>query len=106
MENSKAIRLLKARLLALAADQLLAKRARKRLPDTELSALRRALSGSNNPEWSPQRDVLMRRVTITACLNLYHDLRGSAHRHGIEKGWEWRHDGELARLRREAEAAG
>ncbi|HLY11473.1 MAG TPA: hypothetical protein VKW04_19370 [Planctomycetota bacterium] len=47
-----------------------------------------------------------RRVEITACLNLYHEIRGSAHRHGIEKGWEWRHESVLKRLRQELAAIG
>lgn len=96
-----AFRFLRSRWTGLAAAQRKAKRARKRLPEAELAALRRELTGSDDPDWSPQRDVVERRVEITACLNLYHELRGSAYRHGIEKGWEWRHDAIFKRLRQE-----
>jgi hypothetical protein len=48
-----------------------------------------------------QADVVARRAEITAGLNLYHELRGSPHRHGIREGWERLCSGELARLREE-----
>lgn len=87
MASSKERRFLKDRLIALSAAQVHAKRARKRRSSVELAVL--------------HGDILRRRVEITACLNLYHEIRGSEHRHGIEKGWDWRHDSILARLRTE-----
>jgi len=106
MATPNTCRFLKSRLAALASAQRKTKRARKRLPEAELAVLRRELTGSDNPQWCPQRDVVERRVEITACLNLYHEIRGSAHRHGIEKGWEWRHESVLKRLRQELAAIG
>lgn len=101
MANPNAYRLLRIRLAALATAQRKAKRARKRLSEAELAALRRELTGSDDPSWSAQHDVLERRVEITAHLNFYHEFRGSPHRHGVEKGWEWRHDAVRSRLRQE-----
>jgi hypothetical protein len=101
MANPPVRRVLKARLAALASEQRKAKRARKRLAEAEFAALRRELTGQDDPTWSAQRDVQERRVEITACLNLYHEFRGSPHRHGIEKGWEWHYSRVLSRLREE-----
>jgi hypothetical protein len=92
MAMSKQCRYLKDRLIALAAVQVKAKRARKRLPEPELGAL--------------QRDVVERRVEISACLNLYHEIRGSAHRHGIPEGWQWRQESVQRRLREELAGLG
>jgi hypothetical protein len=91
----------KRRLAELAALQIKAKRARKRLPEAELAALRLELGGSGDPAWNAQRDVVMRRIALTACLNLYHEVRGSGYRHGIRKGLGWMHDSRLALLRKE-----
>ena len=99
MDASKRSRFFKERLALLAAAQVKAKRARKQLPPAELAALRAELMGPDDLGWRAPRDVVRRRVEITACLNLYHELRGSAHRHGIRKGWEWYHERTLTRLR-------
>jgi hypothetical protein len=106
MATPNAYSFLRSRLATLAFAQRKAKRARKRLPEAELAVLRRELTGSDNLEWCPQRDVVERRVEITACLNLYHEIRGSAHRHGIQKGCEWRHDSVLKGLRQELATIG
>ena len=106
MAISKQCRYLKDRLISLAAAQVKAKRARKRLPEAELAALRRELSGSDDPSWSAQRDVVYRQSEVTACLNLYHEVRGSAHRHGIPEGRQWKHDSVLSRLRQELAGLG
>jgi hypothetical protein len=91
----------KRRLAELAALQIKAKRARKRLPEAELAALRLDLCASADPEWNAQRDVVLRRIALTACLNLYHEVRGSEHRHGIREGFDWVYQSKLALLRKE-----
>ena len=85
-------RYLKERLAALSALQVEAKRARKRLPEATLAALRREITGKDDPSWNAAYDVMERRAKITACLNLYHELRGSDHRHGVRRGWEWSYE--------------
>ncbi len=95
--------MLKEKIKALAALQRRTKRARKTsLPVEESAALRKELSGGD-PEWGPRRaasEAEIRRVRITACLNLYHELRGSAHRHAVREGMEGYHE----RFRREVTA--
>ena len=101
MNIPTALCFLRLRLAALAEEQIEVKRARRPLPPSALVALAKKLGADFPDQWNPQRDVAQRRARITACLNLYHELRGSAHRHGIREGWEWAHRHELETLREE-----
>ena len=46
-------------------------------------------------------DVFMRRIEITALLNLYHEVRESAHRHGVSEEDAGRYDALYRRLKEE-----
>ena len=42
-----------------------------------------------------------RQLEITACLNLYHELRGSEYRHGVDDTCQYHYEKLLASLRKE-----
>lgn len=81
------IAVLKDKIKDLIEIQKLTKRARKTsLPKEEWLALKQILApkkASWDHNWAAS-DARLRKVEITACLNLYHELRGSAFRHGHE----------------------
>jgi hypothetical protein len=85
MENTLMIRALKEKIKDLAALQVLTKKARKTsLPKEEWLALKNELA-PKKAYWDHSvaaSDARLRKVEITACLNYYHELRGSAFRHG------------------------
>jgi len=87
MDTKAAIAELKKRIKLLSAVQKKAKRARKtKIPKAEYIKLKKEVMGSSEAEWSPEWDVLRRRIEITATLNLYNELRGKEACHGIRKG--------------------
>jgi hypothetical protein len=85
MENSMIIWALKERIKALSELQSKTKRARKTtLPNTEWLLLKNDLA-PKKAYWdhnSAASDARLRKAEITACLNYYHELRGSTLRHG------------------------
>lgn len=98
MENTMKIRALKERIKALTILQEKTKRARKTtMPKQEWDALRvDILKSSGRPtgyEWwdhaSAASDARLRKAEITACLNLYHELRGSGYRHDFKEHTYW-----------------
>lgn len=107
--NATAIKALKEKLKALAAKQ----RPLKLLRKTTLPAERRAalLTETGMETWKglAPEDLSYkawslvggRRVEITAALNLYHELRGSAHRHGVDDQDSYYYEKKLAELRKE-----
>lgn len=84
------IRALKAKLKKFAEIQHKTKLARKTtLPKDEWLALKNDLA-PKSAYWDHSvaaSDARLRKVEITACLNLYHELRGSSYRHGDEEGY-------------------
>lgn len=70
MTMRETIRSLKARIKQLSAEQRSAKTSRKGCSSEKMPDL-----------WG---SIWCRSIRITACLNLYHVLRGSAFRHGIK----------------------
>lgn len=88
METTLMIRALKAKIKDLAAMQVKTKRARKTtLPKGEWLLLKAELA-PKKAYWDHDvaaSDARLRKVEITACLNYYHELRGSTLRHGDEK---------------------
>lgn len=68
-----------AEIRSLADEQARDRRARKPAAGDPDDAARRARL---------QSDGVRRAVLITTCLNLHHELRGSAHRHRVRPGWE------------------
>ena len=74
---------LRDRIKDLAAEQKLLKRARKTtLPKGQWEGIRKELG--RDRDWTPQSAALesdVNKLRITACLNLYHELRGSEYRH-------------------------
>ena len=40
-------------------------------------------------------------VRLTAMLNLYHELRGSCHRHNVDGSWTWVYDRERAAIQKQ-----
>ena len=81
---------LKEKLKVLAALQIKTKRARKTsLPKEEWLALKNELA-PKSAYWDHSvaaSDARLRKIEITACLNLYHELRGSDYRHACEGYW-------------------
>lgn len=85
MENSAMIWALKEKIKDLAEIQIQTKRARKTsLPKADWLALKNILA-PKKAYWdhnSAAADARLRKDEITACLNYYHELRGSTYRHG------------------------
>lgn len=107
--HAAAIAALKSKIKALAAIQRPLKRLRKTLlPEAERSSL---LVRTGTTEWSglDPEDlshrawslVERRRLEITAALNLRHELRGSALRHGVQDLDRYHYDKAIAALREE-----
>lgn len=48
--------------------------------------------------WSTVED---RRLEITACINIYHELRGSEYRHGVHKTVRYYYEKVVANIRKE-----
>ena len=107
--NAGAIKILKEKIKTLSSKQ----RSLKLLRKTSLPQERRAalIAETGMTEWAKETletisyrawsTVESRRTEITACLNLYHELRGSEHRHGIDKASEYYYEKTLASLRKE-----
>lgn len=83
---------LRDRIKDLAAEQRLLKRARKTtMPKAEWEKIRIELDRPKGREgeraWTPQDaayEADANTTRITACLNLYHEMRGSEYRHNAE----------------------
>jgi hypothetical protein len=77
---------LRDRIKALAAEQKLLKQARKtKMPKDRWEAIRKELG--RDRDWAPQYaayEADANTLRITACLNLYHEIRGSEYRHNAE----------------------
>jgi len=110
MDTKTMIWTLKERLKTMAAQQKPLKRARKTsIPKEERGAL--LLDAGIEHCWAVICDrtgasnaaafVRERRARITACLNLYNELRGREYRHGIKKGFEYLYDKEMKKLTEE-----
>lgn len=84
------IAVLKDKIKELAELQKLTKRARKTtLPKEEWLALKQILApkkASWDHNWAAS-EARQREMEITACINHYHELRGSAHRHNNSWGY-------------------
>ena len=78
---------IRARIKDLEEKQIKTKYARRRISKEEFEKIRKEVGGSEY--WCPQYEVFRRRAEITACLNFYHEIRGSKYRHGVRKGWEY-----------------
>ncbi len=96
MENTAKIRALKEKIKMLSELQTKTKQARKTsLPKKEWEALKDDILKSISYRYN--RDIWdhsfatsyarMRKGEITACLNLYHELRGSEYRHAGNDYW-------------------
>lgn len=84
MTMRETIRSMKARIKELAAEQRVAKMSRKGCSSEKMPDL-----------WGK---IWSRSIRITACLNLYHALRGSAFRHGIkDKYLDEKYSNEIAK---------
>lgn len=105
MDTIEAIRNLKSRIKSLAIVQRKAKRARKtvKISAEERRQLIREITGSRDVSewWSPATDVLERRALISACLDLYNELREKEFRHGAKKGLEYLYRRYSEELRKE-----
>lgn len=91
MDTKTQIHKLKSKIKGLSREQKCLKRARKTsIPLLECRLLL-AQGGLTLTTLSPGKpedawlEVERRRLVITACLNLYHELRESEHRHGVAK---------------------
>lgn len=113
MENTMRIRMLKERIKTLTILQEKTKRARKTtMPKVEWQTLKVDIlkSSGRTPDrdwWdhaSAASDARLRKAEITACINLYHELRGSAHRHDFKEYPYW-YEKYLKGLRTEIEKA-
>lgn len=97
------IAFLKNKLKELGGLQSKTKRARKTtLPKEEWLVLKNELA-PKKAYWDHSvaaSDAKLRKVEITACLNLYHELRGSEYRHAGEGYW---YDKALKALKTELE---
>lgn len=51
--------------------------------------------------WKAANEVQRNKLTITAALNLYHELRGSEYRHNYESFWKHVYDAEMVRIKSE-----
>lgn len=108
--NAAAIKILKERIKTLSSKQRSLKLLRKTtLPVERKAALleETGLTGSLKSEdaqalsyraWSTVED---RRLEITACINIYHELRGSQYRHGVDKTALYYYEKTVARIRKE-----
>jgi hypothetical protein len=97
MENTTKVHWLKERIKSFAELQKLGKRARKTtIPAEESKALLRkcGVDTPSDAHWQ----VMRRKTEITACLNLYHELRGSTHRHGIQADDQYAYDRAMGSL--------
>jgi hypothetical protein len=106
--NASAIKSLKEKIKGLASGQRTLKTLRKTTISEELR--KELLSKAGMTEtWKVMDEVPYkawstvetRRTEITACLNLYHELRGSEYRHGIEKGSEYFYEKTIANIRKD-----
>jgi len=92
MENTMAIRALKEKIKLLADLQHKTKLARKTtMPKEEWLALKNELApkkASWDHGWAAS-DARLREAEITACLNYYHELRGSTYRHNADVKGYW-----------------
>lgn len=99
MENTKKVRWLKALIKEMAVRQHLCKLGRKTVHcQDEAKAARETVKLSAE---SCGFEVIKNAAKITAMLNLYAELRGKEHRHGIPKGWEYLYERALTGLREE-----
>lgn len=106
--NAQAIKNLKEKIKSLSSKQRPLKLLRKTLlPEDRRTAL---LAETGMTETWKDRDAIpyqawslvgCRRIEITACLNLYHELRGSEHRHGIDEQSQYYYEKTLAGIRKE-----
>jgi hypothetical protein len=97
---------LKGRIKSLAAEQKKAKTA-LRMPGKnreQIEARGKAIKelGYMDYGWA-QMKVTTRRVQITAALNLYHEMRGSEHRHNVREGDGYWYISALYSLKKELE---
>lgn len=78
---------LKERIKELAEKQKLFKMARKtKMPKDQWESIRIKLGKSK--DWTPldaASDAYVNTYRITACINLYHELRGSEYRHNVQE---------------------
>lgn len=91
---------LKTRIKALAAEQPLLKRARKTsITPEERSAIREklGLKTSLDPYWAAIA-VKEHAIEITACHNLYNELRGEPFRHDVMKGYGYSYEQSMKKL--------
>jgi hypothetical protein len=108
--HAAAIKALKTKIKDLASKQRSLKLLRKTtLPPERRTALLaetgmvkawegRDVEGISYSAWSL---VETRRTEITAAINLYHELRGSEHRHGVDEQSGYYYEKTLATLRKE-----
>ena len=108
--NAQAIKNLKERIKSLSAKQRPLKLLRKTLLPQDRRVALLAETGMTeawkglDPEDLSHRAwgwVAVRRLEITAALNLYHELRGSEHRHGVEEVDRYHYDKALGEIRKE-----
>lgn len=107
--NASAIKILKEKIKSLSSKQ----RSLKLLRKTSLSPERRAalIAEVGMTDWMKETPetvsyrawstVETRRTEITACINLYHELRGSEHRHGVDETSRYYYEKALANIRKE-----
>jgi hypothetical protein len=103
MDTKTAIQTTKIRIKNLSRAQAILKQLRKsKLPDAERAKLsieidsKDPISHLRAAGWA-----YCQRIEIAACLNFYHELRGSEFRHGIRKGTEYLYRKEMQELRKE-----
>ena len=98
MEIKEALRNVRDEIKELSSLQVIGKRARKTtIPKEESKALLRKFGVETPAEAAVE--VRCRKRRITALLNLHHELRGSEHRHGIEKGDEYSYEKTLKEIK-------
>ena len=103
MENTIMIWALKEKIKTLSAEQKLLKMARKTtMPKEQWEAIRINLGRAR--DWTPSDaawQASSNSMRITACLNYYHELRGSSFRHNVDPHIKYYYDKYIAELKAE-----
>ena len=103
MENTVKIRALKEKIKDLADEQHLLKKARKTtMPKDQWEAIRVELGRAR--DWTPVDaawQASSNSMRITACLNYYHELRGSDFRHNVDPHIKYYYDKYMTELKAE-----
>lgn len=98
MENK--LKLCKELIKTLALEQKSLKKSRKTGPyKVDWDFMKKPVPEVVHKSWIANSKVQCNRTTITAALNLYHELRGTEYRHNVANHCSYFYKKELARLK-------